>query len=71
LRRPRSAHPPCPAEGLEGQQPEQLTNVLAVYKRLKADFDRKGNKKVSIPDPDRSRRPVGIKTVSEAVGTEG
>ena len=58
----------APQKDWEVNQPEQLARVLAVYEGIKADFDRKGAKKVSIADLIVLGGSVGIEAAAKAAG---
>ncbi len=58
----------APQKDWEVNQPEQLARVLAVYERIKADFDGKGAKKVSIADLIVLGGSVGIEAAAKAAG---
>ncbi|MEH3157802.1 MAG: catalase/peroxidase HPI [Sphingomonas taxi] len=58
----------APQKDWEVNQPEQLARVLGVYERIKADFDAKGTKKVSIADLIVLGGSVGIEAAAKAAG---
>ncbi len=58
----------APQKDWEVNQPDQLARVLAVYEGIKADFDGKGPKKVSIADLIVLGGSVGIEAAAKAAG---
>ena len=58
----------APQKDWEVNQPEQLAKVLGVYEGIKADFDGKGEKKVSIADLIVLGGSVGIEAAAKAAG---
>ncbi|MBI0476293.1 catalase/peroxidase HPI [Sphingomonas sp. MA1305] len=58
----------APQKDWEVNQPEQLAKVLGVYEGIKADFDGKGAKKVSIADLIVLGGTVGIEAAAKAAG---
>ena len=58
----------APQKDWEVNQPEQLARVLAVYEGIKADFDGKGDKKVSIADLIVLGGSVGVEAAAKAAG---
>jgi catalase-peroxidase len=58
----------APQKDWEANQPAQLARVLAVYDRIKADFDAKGAKKVSIADLIVLGGSVGVEAAARAAG---
>ncbi len=58
----------APQKDWEVNQPEQLARVLSVYEGIKADFDGKGAKKVSIADLIVLGGSVGIEAAAKAAG---
>ena len=58
----------APQKDWEVNQPEQLARVLAKYESIKADFDRKGAKKVSIADLIVLGGSVGVEQAAKAAG---
>ncbi len=58
----------APQKDWEVNQPEQLARVLAVYEGIKADFDGKSAKKVSIADLIVLGGSVGIEVAAKAAG---
>ena len=58
----------APQKDWEVNQPEQLARVLAKYKQIKADFDGKGAKKVSIADLIVLGGSVGVEQAAKAAG---
>ncbi|MBB5715709.1 catalase/peroxidase HPI [Sphingomonas aerophila] len=58
----------APQKDWEVNQPEQLARVLAKYEQIKADFDGKGAKKVSIADLIVLGGSVGIEQAAKAAG---
>ena len=59
-----------PQKDWEVNQPEQLARVLGVYEQIKADFDGKGAKKVSIADLIVLGGSVGVEAAAKAAGHE-
>ncbi|GHH13772.1 catalase peroxidase [Sphingomonas glacialis] len=58
----------APQKDWEVNQPEQLAKVLAVYDGIKADFDGKSEKKVSIADLIVLGGSVGVEAAAKAAG---
>ncbi|MEG3178286.1 catalase/peroxidase HPI [Sphingomonas sp. RB3P16] len=58
----------APQKDWEVNQPEQLAKVLGVYEGIKADFDGKGAKKVSIADLIVLGGSVGVEAAAKAAG---
>jgi len=58
----------APQKDWEVNQPEQLARVLGVYNGIKADFDGKGAKKVSIADLIVLGGSVGVEAAAKAAG---
>ncbi len=58
----------APQKDWEVNNPEQLSKVLGVYEGIKADFDGKGDKKVSIADLIVLGGSVGIEAAAKAAG---
>ncbi|MBB4153000.1 catalase-peroxidase [Sphingomonas jinjuensis] len=58
----------APQKDWEVNQPEQLARVLGIYEGIKADFDAKGAKKVSIADLIVLGGSVGVEQAAEAAG---
>jgi len=58
----------APQKDWEVNQPEQLARVLGVYDGIKADFDGKGQKKVSIADLIVLGGSVGVEAAAKAAG---
>ena len=58
----------APQKDWEVNQPEQLAKVLAVYDGIKAEFDGKGEKKVSIADLIVLGGSVGVEAAAKAAG---
>lgn len=58
----------APQKDWEVNQPEQLAKVLGVYEGIKADFDGKGEKKVSIADLIVLGGSVGVEAAAKAAG---
>jgi catalase-peroxidase len=58
----------APQKDWEVNQPEQLAKVLGVYEGLKAEFDGKGAKKVSIADLIVLGGSVGVEAAAKAAG---
>ncbi len=58
----------APQKDWEVNQPEQLAKVLGVYDGIKAEFDGKGDKKVSIADLIVLGGSVGIEAAAKAAG---
>ncbi len=58
----------APQKDWEVNQPEQLAKVLGVHEGIKADFDGKGAKKVSIADLIVLGGTVGIEAAAKAAG---
>ena len=58
----------APQKDWEVNNPEQLAKVLNVYEGIKADFDQKGAKKVSIADLIVLGGSVGIEAAAKAAG---
>jgi catalase-peroxidase len=58
----------APQKDWDVNQPEQLAKVLKVYEGIKADFDGKGSKKVSIADLIVLGGSVGIEQAAKAAG---
>ncbi|WP_374943473.1 catalase/peroxidase HPI [Sphingomonas sp.] len=58
----------APQKDWEVNRPEQLARVLGVYDGIKADFDGKGAKKVSIADLIVLGGAVGVEAAAEAAG---
>ncbi len=58
----------APQKDWEVNQPEQLARVLAVYERIKADFDGNSARKVSIADLIVLGGSVGIEAAAKAAG---
>jgi catalase-peroxidase len=58
----------APQKDWEANQPAQLARVLAVYDRIKADFDAKGAKKVSIADLIVLGGSVAVEAAARAAG---
>ena len=58
----------APQKDWEVNQPEQLAKVLAVYEGIKAEFDGKGAKKVSIADLIVLGGSVGVEQAAKAAG---
>ncbi|GGB18734.1 catalase-peroxidase [Sphingomonas metalli] len=58
----------APQKDWDVNQPEQLAKVLGVYEGIKADFDAKGAKKVSIADLIVLGGSVGIEAAAKAAG---
>jgi catalase-peroxidase len=58
----------APQKDWEVNQPEQLARVLGVYEKIKADFDAKGAKKVSIADLIVLGGSVGVEQAAKAAG---
>jgi catalase-peroxidase len=58
----------APQKDWEVNNPEQLCKVLGVYEGIKADFDGKGEKKVSIADLIVLGGSVGIEAAAKAAG---
>jgi catalase-peroxidase len=58
----------APQKDWEVNQPEQLARVLGVYEGIKADFDGKGEKKVSIADLIVLGGSVGVEAAAKAAG---
>ena len=59
----------APQKDWEVNEPEQLARVLSVYEGIKADFDGKGDKKVSIADLIVLGGSVGIEAAAKAAGS--
>ena len=59
----------APQKDWEVNEPAQLAKVLGVYEGIKADFDGKGAKKVSIADLIVLGGSVGIEAAAKAVGS--
>jgi catalase-peroxidase len=59
-----------PQRNWEVNQPEQLARVLQVYEGLKADFDAKGAKKVSMADLIVLGGSVGVEAAARAAGKQ-
>ncbi len=59
----------APQKDWEVNQPDQLARVLSVYEGIKAEFDGKGAKKVSIADLIVLGGSVGIEAAAKAAGT--
>lgn len=58
----------APQKDWEVNQPEQLAKVLGVYEGIKAEFDGKGAKKVSIADLIVLGGSVGVEAAAKAAG---
>jgi len=58
----------APQKDWEVNQPEQLARVLSVYESIKAEFDGKGGKKVSIADLIVLGGSVGVEAAAKAAG---
>jgi len=58
----------APQKDWEVNQPEQLARVLAKYEQIKADFDGKSAKKVSIADLIVLGGSVGVEQAAKAAG---
>ena len=58
----------APQKDWDVNQPEQLARVLDVYEGIKADFDGKGPKKVSIADLIVLGGSVGVEAAAKAAG---
>ncbi|WP_203310351.1 catalase/peroxidase HPI [Sphingomonas beigongshangi] len=58
----------APQKDWEVNNPEQLAKVLQVYEGIKADFDGKGDRKVSIADLIVLGGSVGIEQAAKAAG---
>ena len=58
-----------PQKDWEVNQPEQLAKVLGQYETIKAEFDGKGAKKVSIADLIVLGGSVGVEQAAKAAGT--
>ena len=58
----------APQKDWEVNQPEQLARVLAKYEAIKAEFDGKGAKKVSIADLIVLGGSVGVEQAAKAAG---
>jgi len=58
----------APQKDWEVNQPQQLARVLAKYEAIKADFDGKGDKKVSIADLIVLGGSVGVEAAAKAAG---
>ncbi len=58
----------APQKDWEVNQPEQLAKVLGIYEGIKAEFDGKGEKKVSIADLIVLGGSVGIEAAAKAAG---
>jgi len=58
----------APQKDWEVNQPEQLAKVLGIYEGIKADFDGKGAKKVSIADLIVLGGSVGVEAAAKAAG---
>ena len=58
-----------PQKDWEVNQPEQLAKVLGQYQTIKAEFDGKGAKKVSIADLIVLGGSVGVEQAAKAAGT--
>ncbi|WP_426264171.1 catalase/peroxidase HPI [Sphingomonas sp. PWP1-2] len=58
----------APQKDWEVNQPEQLAKVLGVYEGIKAEFDGKGEKKVSIADLIVLGGSVGVEAAAKAAG---
>ena len=59
----------APQKDWEVNQPEQLAKVLGQYETIKAEFDGKGAKKVSIADLVVLGGSVGVEQAAKAAGT--
>jgi len=59
-----------PQKDWEVNEPEQLAKVLSIYEGIKADFDEKGAKKVSIADLIVLGGSVGVEQAAKAAGRE-
>lgn len=57
-----------PQKDWDVNEPAQLARVLSAYERIKADFDAKGEKKVSIADLIVLGGSVGIEAAAKAAG---
>jgi catalase-peroxidase len=57
-----------PQKDWEVNRPEELARVLAVYERIKAEFDAEGAKKVSIADLIVLGGSVGVEAAAKAAG---
>jgi catalase-peroxidase len=58
----------APQKDWEVNQPEQLAKVLGTYERIKAEFDGRGGKKVSIADLIVLGGSVGVEQAAKAAG---
>jgi len=58
----------APQKDWEVNQPEQLAKLLGIYEGIKADFDGKGAKKVSIADLIVLGGSVGVEAAAKAAG---
>jgi len=58
----------APQKDWEVNQPEQLARVLGIYEGIKADFDGKGDRKVSIADLIVLGGSVGVEAAAKAAG---